>query len=216
VPTRPGEALPADYSQFLEEVERAVSTAGSRAALTVSAAVLAASWEIGTGIIARVSREGWGAKVIERLAADLRREFPDMRGLSARNLYYMREFARVWPAQSASETLQQPAAKLPWGHHMVLRSAATRRRALEKCSREMPRAFQTCCVLKRRVCRTFPGAGGGTRTPDTRIMIPSRLPELALLSGYRAKKSGLFAGGPGPLGKSWGNPGPRFATRWPL
>jgi hypothetical protein len=58
--------------------------------------------------------------VIERLAADLRREFPDMRGLSARNLRYLREFARAWPAQSASEMLQQPAAKLPWGHHMVL------------------------------------------------------------------------------------------------
>ena len=58
--------------------------------------------------------------MVERLAADLRREFPDMRGLSARNLRYMREFARAWPARSASEMLQQPAAKLPWGHHMVL------------------------------------------------------------------------------------------------
>jgi predicted nuclease of restriction endonuclease-like (RecB) superfamily len=120
MPARRSETLPADYPQFLEEVKRAVSTARSQAAVAVSAAVLAAYWEIGTGIIAREDREGWGAKVIERLAADLRREFPDMRGLSARNLHYMREFARAWPAQSASEVLQQPAAKLPWGHHMVL------------------------------------------------------------------------------------------------
>jgi predicted nuclease of restriction endonuclease-like (RecB) superfamily len=119
-PARRGETLPADYPRFLEEVKRAVSTARSQAALAVSAVVLAAYWEIGTGIIAREDREGWGAKVIERLAADLRREFPDMRGLSARNLRYMREFARAWPAQSASEMLQQPAAKLPWGHHIAL------------------------------------------------------------------------------------------------
>lgn len=120
VPAHRGETLPADYPRFLEEVKRAVSTARSQAALAVSATVLAAYWEIGTGIIAREDREGWGAKVIERLATDLRREFPDMRGLSARNLRYMREFARAWPARSASEMLQQPAAKLPWGHHMVL------------------------------------------------------------------------------------------------
>jgi hypothetical protein len=80
VPARRGETLPADYPRFLEEVKRAVSTARSQAALAISAAVLAAYWEIGTGIIAREDREGWGAKVIERLAADLRRELPDMRG----------------------------------------------------------------------------------------------------------------------------------------
>jgi predicted nuclease of restriction endonuclease-like (RecB) superfamily len=120
LPARREETLPVGYPEFLEEIKRAVSTARSQAALAVSAAVLAAYWEIGTGILAREGREGWGAKVIERLAADLRREFPDMRGLSARNLRYMRDFARAWPARSASEMLQQPAAKLPWGHHMVL------------------------------------------------------------------------------------------------
>jgi predicted nuclease of restriction endonuclease-like (RecB) superfamily len=91
-----------------------------RAALAVSATVIAAYWEIGSGILAREDREGWGAKVIERLAKDLRREFPDMKGLSPRNLRYMRDFARAWTAESANEILQQPAAKLPWGHHMVL------------------------------------------------------------------------------------------------
>jgi predicted nuclease of restriction endonuclease-like (RecB) superfamily len=60
---------------------------------------------------------GWGAKVIDRLAADLRRAFPDMRGVSARNLRYMRTFARVWPIE---EFVQQVAAQLPWGHTMHL------------------------------------------------------------------------------------------------
>jgi predicted nuclease of restriction endonuclease-like (RecB) superfamily len=53
--------------------------------------------------------------VIERLSTDLRAEFPDMKGLSRRNLLYMRAFAEAWP-----ELVQQAAAQLPWGHIMVL------------------------------------------------------------------------------------------------
>jgi len=58
-----------------------------------------------------------GAKVINRLAADLRREFPDMTGLSLRNLRYMRAFARAWPAESPSLIVQRPVAQLPWAHY---------------------------------------------------------------------------------------------------
>jgi predicted nuclease of restriction endonuclease-like (RecB) superfamily len=125
VPVRPLEALPSDYRQFLNEVKARVATARAQAALAVSAVVLAAYWEIGSAVLAREKREGWGAKVIERLATDLRREFPDMKGLSPRNIRYMRDFARAWPGESADEMLQQPAAKLPWGHHMVLLDKVT-------------------------------------------------------------------------------------------
>jgi len=48
-------------------------------------------------ILARQAAEGWGAKVIDRLSCDLRVEFPDMQGLSPRNLKYMRTFAEAWP-----------------------------------------------------------------------------------------------------------------------
>jgi predicted nuclease of restriction endonuclease-like (RecB) superfamily len=57
-----------------------------------------------------------GSRVIDRLAADLRTEFPGMRGFSPRSLAYMRRFAAAFP----EEILQQPAAQLPWGHLMVL------------------------------------------------------------------------------------------------
>jgi predicted nuclease of restriction endonuclease-like (RecB) superfamily len=119
-PARHAESLPADYPEFLAAVKSAVVSARARAALAVNAAVLAAYWEIGRGIAEREGREGWGARVVDRLAADLRREFPDMKGLSPRSLRYMRDFARDWPAASAEEMLQQPAARLPWGHHMLL------------------------------------------------------------------------------------------------
>ncbi len=67
-------------------------------------------WDIGRVILDRQEREGWGAKVIDRLAADLREAFPDMRGFSPRNLKYMRAFAAAWPERAI---VQQLAAQIP-------------------------------------------------------------------------------------------------------
>jgi len=74
-------------------------------------------WQLGRDILARQAEQGWGAKVIERLAHDLRAAFPEMKGFSPRNLMYMRAFAQAWPDE---EFVQQAAAQLPWGHHLVL------------------------------------------------------------------------------------------------
>ncbi len=62
-------------------------------------------------ILERQERAGWGAKVIDRLAADLREAYPDMKGFSPRNLKYMRAFAAAWPD---AEIVQRVVARLPW------------------------------------------------------------------------------------------------------
>jgi predicted nuclease of restriction endonuclease-like (RecB) superfamily len=74
-------------------------------------------WGIGRDISLRMQQHGWGTKVVDQLAADLRREFPDMHGLSLRNLRYMRSFAETWADEPI---LQQVAAKLPWFHNCIL------------------------------------------------------------------------------------------------
>lgn len=73
-------------------------------------------WEIGQEILLRQEREGWGAKVIDRLARDLRAVFPDM-GWSPRNLKYMRALAAAWPAD---EKVPRPVAQIPWRHIRTL------------------------------------------------------------------------------------------------
>ncbi len=55
--------------------------------------------------------------MIDRLAADLRKAFPEIKGFSSRNLKYMRAFAEAYPDQ---EFVQQPAAQIPWFHNCVL------------------------------------------------------------------------------------------------
>jgi len=74
-------------------------------------------WHIGRDILARQAEQGWGAKVIERLAQDLRAAFPDMKGFSPRNLKYMRAFAQAWPD---AEFVQAVLAQLPWYHQLAL------------------------------------------------------------------------------------------------
>ena len=74
-------------------------------------------WQIGRDILARQAMLGWGAKVIERLAHDLRIVFPDMQGFSPRNLKYMRAFAEAWPD---GELVQAVLAQFPWYHQLAL------------------------------------------------------------------------------------------------
>ena len=74
-------------------------------------------WDIGRRILERQRSEGWGARVIDRLSTDLRREFPEMRGFSSRNLKYMRAFAEAYPDEGF---VQQVAAQMPWFHNCVL------------------------------------------------------------------------------------------------
>ncbi len=74
-------------------------------------------WQIGRDILARQASQGWGAKVIDRLAHDLRNAFPEMKGFSPRNLKYMRAVAEAWPEP---EFVQQAAAQLPWFHLCTL------------------------------------------------------------------------------------------------
>ncbi len=70
-----------------------IQQARLRTVLAANGAMLQLYWDIGRTILARQAHEGWGAKVIDRLSADLREAFPDMSGLSSRNLRYMRDFA---------------------------------------------------------------------------------------------------------------------------
>lgn len=73
---------------------------------------------MGRDILDRQKNEGWGAKVVNQISADMQREFPGQRGWSVRSLQYMRKLADAWPVEV--EFVQQAAAQLPWGHLMVV------------------------------------------------------------------------------------------------
>jgi predicted nuclease of restriction endonuclease-like (RecB) superfamily len=110
-------SLPSDYPKILEEIKIRVRAARIRASLSVNRELIILYWEIGRLILQRQEVEGWGARVIDRLSADLRREFTDMKGFSSRNLKYMRKFGESY---TQKEIVQQAASQIPWFHNCVI------------------------------------------------------------------------------------------------
>ena len=105
------------YGQFLAELKARIQAAQLRASLAVNRELVLLYWQIGRDILDRQEREKWGAKVIDRLAADLKRSFPDMKGLSPRNLKYMRAFAEAWPEEPI---VQAVLAQITWYHNLAI------------------------------------------------------------------------------------------------
>jgi predicted nuclease of restriction endonuclease-like (RecB) superfamily len=110
-------SMPEGYADWLADLKTRIQTAQIRAALAVNRELVLLYWQIGQDILQRQAEQGWGAKVIDRLAHDLRTAFPEMKGFSRTNLLYMRAFARAWPD---TVIVQQLVGQLPWGHNLVL------------------------------------------------------------------------------------------------
>lgn len=114
---QPVGGMPSGYGPFLENLKARIQAARVRAALSVNSKLIQLYYDIGHAIMEKQRTEGWGNKTIDRLSIDLRNAFPDMKGFSPRNLLYMKQFAEIYAGHPIS---QQPVAKLPWGHNVVL------------------------------------------------------------------------------------------------
>jgi predicted nuclease of restriction endonuclease-like (RecB) superfamily len=114
--------LPVDYAPWLIDLKSRIASARQRAVLAVNQELVGLYHHIGGEILGRRTSQGWGAKIIDRLASDLRVAFPDLKGFSSRNLKYMQFFARQCPSGLIG---QQAAAQLPWFQLVTLLTKVT-------------------------------------------------------------------------------------------
>jgi predicted nuclease of restriction endonuclease-like (RecB) superfamily len=133
--------IPADYASFLAGVKVSIRSARLHAGRAVNRQLVQLYWDLGSGIVGKQRTSGWGDAVVERMAADLRAEFPDMQGFSAANIWRMRQFFETYttpeflaqlarelrprkPSSKTPDFLAQAARELvsalPWGHHLEL------------------------------------------------------------------------------------------------
>ena len=113
----PTSDAPPDYAAWLAGLKARIHQERLRVVLASNAVMVLLYWDIGHSILEKQAGQGWGSRVIDRLAADLRDAFPEMKGFSPRNLKYMRAFAAAWPER---EIVQVPLAQLTWYHHIAL------------------------------------------------------------------------------------------------
>lgn len=105
------------YLSFIEEVKAEIRKQRISVALNANSSMICLYWNIGRVILKKQEEEGWGAKVIDRMAKDLKDAFPEMSGFSPRNIKYMRKFAESWPD---FEIVQQVVAQIPWRTNRML------------------------------------------------------------------------------------------------
>ena len=138
--TSPLSGIPTNYPKLLEGIKARIRKAQIKASLSVNNELIRLYWDIGKSIVERQRAEGWGKSVVERLAADLQREFPGVGGFSAANIWRMRAFYLAYTnevlaraaRESNSQKLAQAARELagrnlpsavreiPWFHNVVL------------------------------------------------------------------------------------------------
>lgn len=113
----PRHLLPEGYAEFLLDLKQRIKESQLKAAISANTELILLYWDIGKEILERQDKEGWGAKIIERLSTDLKEEFPAMKGFSPRNLKYMRAFAQNYPKR---EFVQEVLAQITWYHNIAV------------------------------------------------------------------------------------------------
>jgi predicted nuclease of restriction endonuclease-like (RecB) superfamily len=110
--------VPSDYASLLAEMKERVRSAQYEALRAVNKELIGLYWDLGRIICERqVGRTSWGKAVVERLAEDLRTEFPGVQGFSTQNLWYMRQF---YLAYHGHEKLQPLVGEISWAKHLVI------------------------------------------------------------------------------------------------
>lgn len=98
-----------EYRRFIEDLKARVLSARLSAARAVNRDLILLYWDIGRAIVEKQNVLGWGDAVVEMIAADLRRAFPEMRGFSPRNVWDMR---RLYATYTTPEFLAQAAREI--------------------------------------------------------------------------------------------------------
>lgn len=112
-----------EYIKWVKDLKEKIYSAQIKAAISVNTEMLHLYWEIGKSISKKLRDSDWGSSIVDNLATDLKREFPNQKGFSRSNLFYMKQWFEFYSVENtAFEKVQQPVGQIPWGHHLLIMS----------------------------------------------------------------------------------------------
>ncbi len=100
-----------EYVQWIAELKVRYRSAQSKAAVRVNAEQLMFNWELGRDLVLKKAEQRWGSGVVEQVSLDLQAAFPESKGFSTTNLWYMKQWYTFY--SGASERLAQLVRELP-------------------------------------------------------------------------------------------------------
>jgi len=118
-----------EYKVFVTEIKQRIRDAQYAALKSVNKELIGLYWDIGKMIVERQKKLGWGKSVVEKLSADLQKEFPGVKGFSASNLWYMRQLYVEYQKDTFLESLIR---EIGWTQHVLL---------IKKCKTKSERVF---------------------------------------------------------------------------
>ncbi len=107
-----------EYLCLLNDIKARVRSAQIKAAICVNKELIGLYWDVGKMIAEKQAKGKWGDSIVDMLASDLKREFPDMKGFSRSNLFNIRQWRLFY--STMDEKVQQLVRQLPWGHNVVI------------------------------------------------------------------------------------------------
>lgn len=95
------------YSEWLKDIKHRYRSAQVKAAVRVNAEKLLFNWQLGRDLVMKKAEERWGAGVVEQISLDLQKEFPEEKGFSASNLWFMKRWYLFYTENASPEKVEQ-------------------------------------------------------------------------------------------------------------
>lgn len=111
--------LDADYVQWLGEIKARYRSAQAKAAVRVNAEQLLFNWLLGRDLVQKKVDERWGSGVVEQVSLDLQAAFPESKGFSAPNLWFMKKWYLFYTSLEGQEKLYQLGRELQGADKLV-------------------------------------------------------------------------------------------------
>lgn len=115
-----------EYKDFFVAIKTTIQSAQIKASVIVNQELLKLYWNLAQMIIEKQESSSWGDGILENISKDLKREFPNMKGFSLRNLKYMRQWFLYWNEsfvigqQAVAQLELDKIFQIPWGHNLTI------------------------------------------------------------------------------------------------